>query len=240
MITTIIRCVIIYFIALFVLRLMGKRQIGQMQPFELVITLIIADLATVPMADSKIPILNGVVPLLTLVLIHFLITLLSLLCNKFNKFINGNPIIVIDENGVNEENLKKMYMNVEDLIESCRNAGYFNLNDIHYAIVETNGMVSILPKSGSTPVNRDDMKILKQDERLGAIIISDGKFSSDGLNKLALTKEGVLKFINEQGTKSEKDIAALVSYGNEIYYKEMGKKVKYLKNTSLSSQTISN
>ena len=107
MITTILRCIIIYFIALFVLRVMGKRQIGQMQPFELVITLIIADLATVPMADSKIPLLNGVVPLLTLAIIHFMITLVTLLCNKVNKFVNGNPIIVVDENGINEKNLKK-------------------------------------------------------------------------------------------------------------------------------------
>lgn len=234
MVTTIVRCFIIYFIALFVLRVMGKRQIGQMQPFELVITLIIADLATVPMADSKIPLLNGIVPLLTLCVIHFLITIISLLSNKFNKFINGNAIIVIDKNGIVEKNLKKLYMNVEDLIELCRNAGYFNLDDILYAIVETSGMVSVLPKSKATPITRDDMEIKKSEGSVGVVLISEGKIVTESEKQLNISKEKLKNFLSSKGIKSEKEVSALVVYDDEVYLKKWNKKVNYFKNIMLS------
>lgn len=234
MITTILRCFIIYFVALFVLRIMGKRQIGEMQPFELVITLIIADLATVPMADSKIPLLNGVVPLLTLCVIHFLITVIALKWNKFNKFVNGNPIIVIDSNGINEKNLKKMFLTVEDLVEMCRNAGYFNLNDIQYAIIETNGMISVLPKSGMMPLVRQDMNVNGGSSEMGVVAISEGKVVSENLSSLNLSESQILSFITKQGYRDEKEIAALIIYGNAGYLKKYGKKVRYFDQISFN------
>lgn len=234
MVTTILRCFIIYFVALFVLRIMGKRQIGEMQPFELVITLIIADLATVPMADSKIPLLNGVVPLLTLCVIHFLITVVALKWNKFNKFVNGNPIIVIDSNGINEKNLKKLFLTVEDLVEMCRNAGYFNLNDIQYAIIETNGMISVLPKSNMLPLVRQDMNVSGGASELGVVVISEGKVVIENLSSLHLSENEVLSFIAKQGYKSEKEIAALIIYGKQCYLKKYGKRARYFEKISFN------
>ncbi len=230
MIATILRCFIIYFVALFVLRIMGKRQIGEMQPFELVITLIIADLATVPMADSKIPLLNGIVPLLILCVIHFLITVIALKWNKFNQFVNGNAIVVIDSMGINENNLKKMFLSVEDLVEMCRNAGYFNLNDIRYAIIETNGMISILPKCQNSPIQKKDMNIESKENELGVVLVSEGRIIKENLKLLNVSQEQVLNFIYKQGCKTEKELFALIVYGEQVYLKKYKKNAIFIEN----------
>ncbi|MBR1985264.1 MAG: DUF421 domain-containing protein, partial [Clostridia bacterium] len=116
---------------------MGKRQLGQMQPFELVLTLIIADLATIPMAEISIPVLHGIVPVITLVILHFFITFICQKSNFFDKAINGQPAIVIDQNGINYKVLKKLQITIEDLFESIRGSNYSSLDQIGYAIVET-------------------------------------------------------------------------------------------------------
>ena len=125
---------------------MGKRQLGQMQPFELVLTLIIADLATIPMAEASVPILHGVIPLLTLVVLHYFLTLLTRKSEILNKVISGKPVIVINPNGVDYNAIKNLNISIDDLFESVRGCGYFSLDEIQYAIVETNGTVNVLAK----------------------------------------------------------------------------------------------
>ena len=135
MLTIIVRAILIYILVLFVFRLMGKRQIGQMQPFELVLTLIIADLATIPMAESSVPVLHGVIPLLTLVVVHYFLTLISKNSVKFGNFISGKPVIVINPKGIDEKALHSLNITVDDLFEAIRGAGYFNLEEVQYAIM---------------------------------------------------------------------------------------------------------
>ena len=118
MLTIVIRSIIVYVIVLLLFRLMGKRQLGQMQPFELVLTLIIADLATIPMAEVSVPVLHGIVPLFTLVLIHFLLTTLSKMSNKFGAFISGKPVIVINPDGVDYKALRALNLSIDDLFEA--------------------------------------------------------------------------------------------------------------------------
>ena len=120
MITLILRSIIVYCIVLFAVRIMGKRQIGDMQPFELVITLIIADLACIPMSDTTIPIVFGIIPLFTLVILHHFFTFLNRKSILFRKIVNGKPIIIIDKNGINYPALKKLNMTLNDLTESLR------------------------------------------------------------------------------------------------------------------------
>ena len=139
MFTLIARCVIIYTIVLIVFRLMGKRQLGELQPFEFVITLIVADLATLPMADTAIPLIHGIVPLITLLLIHFALSLFMRKSIFFRKLISGKPVIIISPKGIDYENLKKLNLNLNDVQESLRTLNYYNFDDIQYAIVETNG-----------------------------------------------------------------------------------------------------
>ena len=130
MLTIIIRSILVYLIVLFVFRVMGKRQLGQMQPFELVLTLIIADLATIPMAEVAMPVLHGVIPLLTLVVLHFIITFLTRKSCKISKFVSGKPMIVVNPKGIDYKALKNLNLSTDDLFEALRGSGFFSLSDV--------------------------------------------------------------------------------------------------------------
>ena len=173
--TIILRSIIIYILILFLLRIMGKRQIGQMQPYEFVVTLIIADLATVPMSDTALPLVHGIIPLLTLVCVHFLFTLLEKKSITLRKILNGKPVILIDPDGINYNNLKQCNMNFNDLQEGLRCAGYFNIDEVLYAIIQTNGSITVLPKSAYAPLNANNADIKVPPASLPIIVIAEGK-----------------------------------------------------------------
>lgn len=229
MITTIIRVLIIYVLILFVFRLMGKRQLGQMQPFELVLTLIIADLATIPMAEMSVPLLNGAVPLLTLVVFHFVITSLTRASTGFSNFISGKPVIIIDMNGINYNALKKLNITIDDLFESIRSAGYFSFSEVQYAIMETNGKVSVMPKPEFAPVTNGDMKIKKEEDTLPLTIISEGQYMKENLQMSDNNKEYFDKFLKKQNIKSIKQVLILtITKNGEVYFQEKNKSCKIL------------
>lgn len=194
---TIIRVLIVYLIVLLVIRLMGKRQIGQMQPFELVITLIIADLATIPMSERTIPLISGIVPVLTLLLIHFLLTFFIQKSSGFRKLVNGKPVIIINPEGIVFENMKQLNMNIDDLQELIRGANCQNLAEIQYAIVETNGNFTVIKKAESSPVSVGDLKIKKEENELAIVLISDGKLMVKNAEKMGLKKDDVQNIIDK-------------------------------------------
>ena len=173
--TIIIRSIIIYSIVLFLIRTMGKRQIGEMQPFELVITLVIADLATIPMAEPAIPLIHGIIPLIALACLHFLLSLLSRKSLWFRKVLNGRPIILISPDGVDLKALKNLNMNFNDLQESLRTCNFFNLEEVLYAILQTNGSLTVIPRAEYAPLTAKDMGIKKEESCLPIMIISKGK-----------------------------------------------------------------
>ena len=141
-----IRTAIIFITLLLIMRLMGKSQVGEMQPFEFVISLLIAELACIPMADTSIPLLYGIIAIVTIFILHEIMWLLSLWFKPAKTVISGKPSVVINKNGIDEFQLKKNNMDVSDLVESMRVAGYFNLDDVYYGLFESNGSFSALPK----------------------------------------------------------------------------------------------
>lgn len=200
--TIIIRSIITYSIVLFLIRIMGKRQIGEMQPFELVITLVIADLATIPMAEPAIPLIHGIIPLLALACLHFLF---SLLCRKslwFRKIINGRPVILISPDGIDFKALKKLNMNFSDLQESLRTCNYFNLEEILYAILQTNGSLSVMPRAPFSPLTANDMGIKKDNASLPIIIISKGKIMKDNAKLAGIDNNFLEKQIAKTSAKT--------------------------------------
>lgn len=209
MLTLFIRCIIIYFIVLIIFRLMGKRQLGELQPFEFVITLIIADLATIPMAEINIPLLHGIIPLITLTLVQFLISFISCKSITMRKVFNGKPVIIISPNGIDYENLKKLNMNIDDLNEALRNMNYFSFEEIDYAIVETNGKISVLPKSSKGPVTCEDLKIKKEPSYLPLMLVCEGKILNENLKTAHLDKDFVTKILNKQGGYEIKEVIFL-------------------------------
>ena len=198
MITLDLRSFIVYGIVLFAVRLMGKRQIGDMQPFELVATLIIADLACIPMSDTSVPIMFGIVPLFTLVIIHYFLTLLNRKSLTVRKILNGRPVIIIDEKGINYSALKKLNMTINDLTEGLRASQCFNLSEVAYAIVETNGNISVLLKSQKLPPTNESMKIDADESSLQTIIVNDGKICEENIKKLNLQEKYVYSILDKE------------------------------------------
>lgn len=206
-------------------RLMGKRQLGQMQPFELVLTLIIADLATIPMAEVSVPVLHGIVPLLTLVILHFVLTFLSKISNKFASFLSGKPVIVINPDGIDYKALKNLNISVDDVFEAIRGYGYFKIEQIQYAIMETNGKMSVLPKSQYAPVTVEDMQLETEKSAIPINIINEGKIVKDNLPIADINETDVKNILERAKIKKVKDVLILtVDKNGAVYIQKFNEK----------------
>ncbi len=213
-----LRRAIIFIALLAVMRLMGKRQIGEMQPFELVITLLIAELACIPMADTSIPLLYGIVSMVTIFLLHQLLLLIDLHIKPFKTLVGGKPSIVINKDGVDISHLKKNHLDLSDLIESMRTAGFFSLDEAAYALYEANGQFTAMPRENSPKENKESLPVL---------IVDDGKYVK---HNLTLTKTGQPYFdalLKEQNIPSVKKVFVLTLDGTgKIYLQCKGEKFR--------------
>ena len=222
MLTIILRSIIIYLIVLFVFRIMGKRQLGQMQPFELVLTLIIADLATIPMAEISVPVLHGIVPLFTLVILHFVLTLLTRLSSTFSSVVSGKPVIVINPNGIDYKAMKKLSITIDDIFEAMRGLGYFSLEQVEYAIMETNGKISVLPKAELAPATNQSVGAKVEKAAVPINIISEGKVLKENLALANLDENFLQEFLNNNLNKAKiKDVLVMTIDDNGIVYLQL-------------------
>ena len=211
------RTIFIFIATLIVMRLMGKRQIGEMQPYELVITLIIADLACIPMADNSIPLLYGLIAILTVYLLHQIICLIDLNFSFAKAVVSGIPSIVLNKNGIDDAELKKNNLDVADLIESLRVEGYFALDGVEYALYEAEGTFSALPKK--------DYQSLQTS--LPLLLIDGGKFDDKNVAYTQKDKAYYLDILQSQGCKKVKDVLVMTVDGNgKVYLQQKGEKYK--------------
>lgn len=182
MTTAFFRTLILYFILMVGLRLLGKRQIGELEPSELVLTLIISDLASVPMQDFGIPLVNGVFPIVTLLCVSMLISFFSLKSIRFRALVCGRPAVIIREGKIMQHNMARNRFTVDELMEQLRCQGYSDLSAVKYAILETSGQVSVLPYTKDGPATPKDMNLDIQDSvTLPVLVINDGRVMSDNL-----------------------------------------------------------
>ena len=215
MVLVIIRTAVIFAVLLVVMRLMGKRQIGEMQPFELVITLLISELACIPMADTSIPLLYGIVSVLAIFVLHEAVTLLDLKVKPLKGILSGKPAVVINKNGIDDYQLKKNNLDVSDLIESLRSAGYFSLDAIDYALYESNGTFSALPKQDYE----------RKQTSLPLVIVDNGTFNGKNIALTGLGRSFFVDLLRGQGIRKEKRVLVLTADGEgKIYLQEKGKK----------------
>ena len=147
MLISFIRTIILYFLVVIALRIMGKRQVGQLEPTELVITLMISELASIPMGHVSIPLLHGIIPILTLIFAETILSYIDLKSRKFRKVMSGTPAILIKEGKIIEKELERIRMNLDDLMEELRSSGNMDISNIKYAIFESNGKLSVIPKT---------------------------------------------------------------------------------------------
>jgi uncharacterized membrane protein YcaP (DUF421 family) len=183
MLVTAIRALILFLIVFLAVRLMGKRELGQLQPYEFVIAIMIANLASVPMAEMGIPILNGIVPILTLLFAHIGMTFLSLKSKTAQKIICGMPTIIVSKGTIQEAAMRSSGYSFSDLMEQLRVNGTFSLADVEYVILETSGQISVIPKGQAKPVVARDLQLQAQPDPLPWSIIVDGSVQYDELRK---------------------------------------------------------
>lgn len=225
MLTIVFRAIIIYAVVLILYRLMGKRQLGQMQPFELVLTLIIADLATIPMAEVSVPVLHGIIPVMTLVVLHFILSFFSQMSNKFAHFLSGKPVIVINPNGIDYKALKNLNLSIDDVFEAIRGCGFFSIEQIQYAIMETNGKMSVLPKSEFSPATIGDLNIDVEENTIPINIINEGKILKENLKIAQIDESQVYDILKKAQIKKVKDILLLtVDKSGKVYIQKFGEK----------------
>ena len=204
MIIIFIRSVVIFITLLVVMRLMGKRQIGEMQPFELVITLLISELACIPMTDVSVPLLYGVVAIIAIFILHQIISILQQTSQTAKLVLSGKPSLVLNKNGVDFYELKQNNMDVEDLIESMRSAGFYSLDDLDYAIFESNGKLSTKEKQGYE----------QKKSALPLLIINNGQIKDKNLDIIKMNVQTIKDIILDKGAKSIKQVGVMTIDGN--------------------------
>ncbi len=214
-----IRTIIVFIATLFVMRLMGKRQIGEMQPYELVITLIIADLACIPMADNSIPLLYGLVAILTVYFLHQILCLLDLNFAPAKALVSGTPSIVLNKDGIDDTQLKKNNLDVSDLIESLRTEGYFALDAVAYALYEAEGTFSALPKPDYE----------KLQTSLPVTLIDEGKFNEKNIALTQKNKGYYQDVLQKLGCKKLKKVLVMTVDGKgKVYFQQKGERYKVM------------
>lgn len=194
MITALLRTVILYFLIMTGLRLMGKRQIGELEPSELVLTMMISDLATVPMQDFGIPLLAGVIPILTLLSLSMLLSQLSLLSLRFRELMCGTPSILIRNGKLQQDAMRKNRYTLDELLEQLRGQGYVSVYEVRWAVLENSGQLSILPWARQRPPTAEELGLTPEEDELPFILINDGRIvrrnlARSGRNEAWLQKE---------------------------------------------------
>lgn len=198
MFVTIIRTIILYFIVVLVVRIMGKRQIGEMQPSELVITLLLSEIIAMPMENTDIPLVSTVIPVLLLVSFEIIISALSMKSLKFRFLIQGHPIIIIRNGELQQGEMKKLRLTVDDILESLRQKDVFDISLVSYAIIETNGKMSVMLKPEYETLIRTDINISPKESGIPCVVITDGQIERSSYEDCNMTDEKLKKIIKKQ------------------------------------------
>ena len=210
MLITFFRSILIYIFVLIVMRLMGKREIGQLQPFELAIAIMIADLASIPMTDSGIPITNGIISILGLLLMHLVISFLNVKSIKAREIICGKPTILIYRGKIDEKALKKERFTINELEERLRGNNIYNLGDVEYAILETSGQVTVIQKPEKRNTIPEDFNIIPDYGGIPYDLVVDGKIMEKNLQAIGKNYQWLKKQVEKFNMKPEE--ALIVTY----------------------------
>ncbi len=217
MLITFFRAIILYIIVLIVMRLMGKREIGQMQPFELAISILIADLASVPMTEPGIPITNGIVPILGLLIMHLMISVINLKSNNARKIICGKPTILIYRGRIIEKALKKERFTVNELQERLRTSNVSSLSDVEYAILETSGQVTVIQKPNKRNTIPEDFGIMPEYEGIPYDLVVDGKVMQENLKAIGKNYEWLKKEVQKFKIRPEEALVVTIDGKGDIF-----------------------
>ena len=213
----IMRTLILFIALLIMMRLMGKRQIGQLQPYEFALTLIAADLATTPLSDINTPLLWGILPIYVLLIAGVALSLLSLKSVKMRRLICGKPRMLIERGVILEDSLRAVRYTINDLLEQLRSKDIFDVAQVYYAVLETNGEISIIQKSAFRPMVPDDLSFTPPQEEAPVVLVMDGTIQKENLVFIQKSEQWLKKNIEKAGFRNEKEIL-LLTYDKEKFY----------------------
>ena len=222
MLITFIRAIILYIIVLVVMRLMGKREIGQLQPFELAISIMIADLASIPMTETGIPISNGIIPILGLLVMHLMISMINIKSMKAREVICGKPRILIYRGKIDEGAIKKERFTINELQERLRGNNVVNIGDVEYAILETSGQVTVIQKPNKRTVIPEDLNIMPDYEGITYDLVVDGKVMYDNLKALGKDYNWLKKQVSQFKINPEEALIVTLDAKGQIFCQAKG------------------
>lgn len=213
-----VRTLVLYLIIVAGLRLMGKRQMGELQPSELVVTILISNLATLPIEETSVPLLGGAAPILLLVCFEVIVSWISLKSRRARRIITGRPITVIENGRIVEQRMRELRFSLDDLMEELRQNGVFDLREVEYAVVETNGRLSIQQKYGARPLTPDmlGMKPPTDDCPPPAVVISDGELLEQSLGRCGLSRSWLEAQLRRHGMAPE-EVLLMLCDSNATY-----------------------
>lgn len=198
MFVTLIRTIILYILAIFSIRIMGKRQIGELQPSDLVVTLLISQIISIPIQDTDIPLVNTLIPIFLLVGFEILTSVFNMKSIKFRAFMQGHPIVIINDGNLNQKLLRELRFTIDDLLEALRQKDIFDISQVQYAIVETNGQISVLLKAENDTVTREDLKLSPEPQGFKCPVVIDGKIVTQDFKICNMNKEKIHKIAKKE------------------------------------------
>lgn len=210
-----IRTIIAYILVIFALRIMGKRQVGELQPSELVVAIMISDLATIPMSDPALPLLGGIVPILTLITAEVIASVVSLKSPTIRRILSGSPSVIIKNGEIQIDEMRKNRYNLEDLAEALRGKDVFDVGDVYVAVLETNGSLSVIPKADKRVPTAEDMELPDKQATLPHVIIADGKVYPEHMKEAGVDEGWLSKVLKENGTGNAKNVFLLSVDGDK-------------------------
>lgn len=209
MVIAVVRSIVLYLIIVIGIRLLGKHQVSELEPAEFVLALIIADVASVPMQDYGIPLLMGVIPIIVLLCLSMILSVLTLKNLKIRALLAGVPSILIQNGKMDQKELRRTRMTLDEVLEELRLQGYTDLASIRYAVLETNGQLSILPYAQKKPPTAEDMDVAVSDPGLPLVLISDGHLISANLRRRELDEQWLKKQLKKHGVSGVNEVFLL-------------------------------
>ena len=223
MLTIFFRGIILYTISVFAVRLMGKRQIGQLQPYELVAAILIADVAAGPMAGASIPLMYGIVPIFALVMMHSLLGILGLKSPRLRRIVNGSARVLVLNGNIQYDELKRVCLSVSDLLEIVRANGLLSLSEAGTVVLETNGAISVFPLAPQRALTPEDLGLTVAAETLPHVLITDGMYRPDELARAGLTQAQLDAFLHGQGVRpQDRVLLCLLDSKNTLFLQLCG------------------
>ena len=219
-----LRTLLLYCAVIAAVRLMGKRQIGELDPSELVVTILVSDLAAVPMQDLGIPMLSGLVPIATLIVLEILLSFLALKSRPFRRLLNGQPAIIIRSGQLDIQKLRQMRLTTDEVVETLRKQNVASVSDVKYGVIEPDGTLTVIPRQAKQPVTADMLGLTPNDAGLPLVVISDGKLVERSLRLLHLDPRDILNRLDNQSIAlSDVFLMTLDDCGNTFLQRKEGR-----------------